>query len=235
MSNLFFVLTLLSIVGFCLGLIRPSIFKLKSRKKASQVFGIAFGISFILFGITTPSDNKLPATVPENSVASAQTTPTPKVVPAAQQNITEQDKIKQSVTAVLAGETNNGKEKLKSVEVDPDPASEKTASPTYSVTVSFNADDNLTNNLTRKGIESEMSDIYQVIYSNYKDVSSTQVAAYLDVVDQYGNTENSVVYTTILDQDVGYKINWSLDSATLEFEIVPKLWTPVLEMAFLRQ
>jgi hypothetical protein len=211
--DIFLVLMFVSFLGLVAGLIAPTLIKLKSRKIALLVFGIPIILFFVLFGLTSSAPARQPVSA----------------------SLSEQDKIKQSITAVLVGETNNGKEKIKSIEVNPDPPSQKTASPTYSVNVEFNANDNLTNNFTRGGIESKMSDIYQAIYANYKDVSSTQVAAYLDVTDQYGNTKNSVVYTTLLDHHVGEKINWSADKASLELQIVPALWTSVLEMPFLRQ
>jgi len=54
MNNLFLFLVLVSIVGFVVGLIKPSIFKMESRKKVSYIFGGSLILFFILFGITSP-------------------------------------------------------------------------------------------------------------------------------------------------------------------------------------
>lgn len=54
MDDLFAVLMLLSIVGLIAGLIRPSWFKMPSRKMVGGVFGGATIAFFIFFGITAP-------------------------------------------------------------------------------------------------------------------------------------------------------------------------------------
>lgn len=59
MDTLFFLLTLLSVLGLILGLISPNIFsklfrKTLSRKQLSGIFGGAIIVFFIAFGITTP-------------------------------------------------------------------------------------------------------------------------------------------------------------------------------------
>ncbi|MEK7462121.1 MAG: hypothetical protein AAB618_00915 [Patescibacteria group bacterium] len=56
MSTLFGVLVFLSLAGLVVGLIKPSIFKLKSRKQSAWVFGGAMVVSFMLFGIATPTE-----------------------------------------------------------------------------------------------------------------------------------------------------------------------------------
>lgn len=54
MEYLFFILFLLSIFSFFAGLIKPSLFKLSTRKQSSKIFLIAGFISFILFVTTIP-------------------------------------------------------------------------------------------------------------------------------------------------------------------------------------
>jgi micrococcal nuclease len=54
MNTLFLILFLLSALFFVIGLIKPSIFKIPTRKLGSKIFGTAILISFILFAITLP-------------------------------------------------------------------------------------------------------------------------------------------------------------------------------------
>jgi hypothetical protein len=54
MNNLFLALFLLSLVGLIVGLAKPSIVRVKSRKQVSYIFGGALVLFFILFGVTTP-------------------------------------------------------------------------------------------------------------------------------------------------------------------------------------
>jgi endonuclease YncB( thermonuclease family) len=55
MSTIFLVLFLLSVPTLMVGLIKPSILKLQSRKLVGLVFGTTFLVSFILFGMTVPT------------------------------------------------------------------------------------------------------------------------------------------------------------------------------------
>ena len=71
MSDLFLVLLLLSLAGLVVGLIRPQLLKMPSRKMAAGVFAGAVVLFFILFGVTTPQQ---PATVADTA------TTTPEVV-----------------------------------------------------------------------------------------------------------------------------------------------------------
>ena len=75
------VLLLLSIVGLCVGLVKPSLFKMKSRKQASLIFGGCFVLFFILFGVTAPS-SQTPTSNPVATQAPATSASVPIVASA---------------------------------------------------------------------------------------------------------------------------------------------------------
>jgi uncharacterized iron-regulated membrane protein len=73
MNNLFLALLLLSLLGLVVGLINPSLFRLKSRTQSGGIFAAATIIFFVLFGVTNGSANSTPVTtvVPANEAASS--------------------------------------------------------------------------------------------------------------------------------------------------------------------
>lgn len=66
MSDLFLVLLLLSLAGLVVGLIRPQLLRMPSRKMAAGAFGGGAVLFFILFGVATPQQ---PATVADTATA----------------------------------------------------------------------------------------------------------------------------------------------------------------------
>jgi len=58
MEYLFFILFFLSIFAFIIGLVKPTIFKISTRKQSSILFGSLIFIFLILFGITAPEVQK---------------------------------------------------------------------------------------------------------------------------------------------------------------------------------
>ncbi len=52
MNSFFTFLLLISVIGFIIGLIKPTLLKLHSRKQSATIFGIAIIILFILVGAT---------------------------------------------------------------------------------------------------------------------------------------------------------------------------------------
>lgn len=57
---IFFLIFFASIISLIVGLIKPSVVKMKSRKSASIVFGTTIVASFILLAVTIPSASKSP-------------------------------------------------------------------------------------------------------------------------------------------------------------------------------
>jgi outer membrane biosynthesis protein TonB len=58
LNNLFMILILLSILIIILGLIRPSMIKMRSRKNAILSGVLLFIVSFVLFGVTAPDETE---------------------------------------------------------------------------------------------------------------------------------------------------------------------------------
>jgi flagellar biosynthesis protein FliP len=58
LNNLFMILILLSILIIILGLIRPSMVKMRSRKNALLSGVLLFIVSFVLFGVTAPDQTE---------------------------------------------------------------------------------------------------------------------------------------------------------------------------------
>ncbi len=86
--------------------------------------------------------------------------------------------------------------------------------------VEYNADENLSSGLTKDGIEFEMIDIYETIFTSGEDISYGAVSAYLPLVDQFGSESVDVAYETRLDGKVGARINWE-NAIGLDFD---QLW-----------
>lgn len=204
-----------------IGLVRPSIFKLKSRKHSCSIFGIASVAFFVLIALTTsPKPQALqPGAV--DSTPPVATTPHQASTAAPAVNV--EDQLKTLVANVLNGTTNMSHEnRLKSVDVV------KQIDGGWGVFVEFNADDNLSANFTKRGIEKQMSDVYTSLYTSDKDVRTASAAAYLSLTDKYGNTSDQMVYKSILDKAVAGKVNWSTDKASLELQILPGLWSTTI-------
>ena len=132
------------------------------------------------------------------------------------------------VERVLAGRTNTDRERLRKVEVVPQ------VDGGYGVFVVFNADDNLTTDLQKGGIELIMCDVYTALYSSSKhDVRQASVTAYSSLVDKYGQTSDGVVYKSMLDRSTADRVNWSADRAYLGLTILPGVWTTsILHQSF---
>ena len=229
MDNLFLALLLLSIVAFFVGVIRPQWVWMASRKRAAMTFAGTAIAFFVLFGIT--SDQKAPNVAANATTSSDATTTTPTVATIQEANpattsLTETtdttpDQVKTVVANVLQGTTNSSHEnRLRNITVRPN------TQRGWDVSVDFNADDNLTENMTKQGVQMKMSDVYAALYSDKGlNVSSANVTSYMQLLDKYGNTKDEPVYVTSLDKDVANKINWSVDKSVLELDILPGLWT----------
>lgn len=136
--------------------------------------------------------------------------------------ISEEDQLKQIVADQLKGNNNMSKASLRSVNVV------QQVDGGWGVFTEFNADDNLTMNMRRGGIESDMGEIYIALYTSGKDVRTASVAAYFPLVDKYGNGSDGMVYKTTLNKAEADKVNWSADGVTLRRSILPAVWTATL-------
>lgn len=171
----------------------------------------------LLLGLLSSEWNNVPETV--NKIEQVN-------IPAPSMPINEEDQIKALVANILGGKTNLSREnRLRNVKVVPQ------VDGGWGVFVDFNADENLTLNLTKLGIEKTMSEIYAALFMSGKDIKRVSAAAYFPTTDQYGNTSDSIIYKSRIESSVASKVNWSADKATLELKILPGLW----ETTFLNQ
>ena len=249
MNDLFLILALLSIVAFFVGLVKPSVFtrflkKRATRKGAATIFGTAAIVFFVLFGITTePSSPTQPATKPEKveelteeemiieeSITEEKIEEAMEEEPATIEEpieeekepakpLSEKEQIQKLVSDQLKGTNNMKNPYVKKIDVI------EQVDGGWGVFVEYNADDNLTKNLRKIGIEKRMSEIYIALYTSDKDIRSASVAAYFPLVDQYGNEFSGVVYKSILEKGEADKVNWGSDSSTLKLSILPGVWT----------
>ena len=139
----------------------------------------------------------------------------PSVVPT---EVSEEDKISNIVRQELRGKNNLDKDYLNEVRVT------EQFEGGWGVFVGFNAGDNLTTNLRKTGIEVKMSELYTALYNSESDIRRVHITAYFPLTDQYGNTEDGVVYATSLDKAEADKINWDANKTDLQLSILPGVW-----------
>ena len=228
MDNLFLLLFFISIVSLVLGVIKPSIFSKflrgwATRKGVTKIFGIAAVILFILFGITTDSNKTKQIDTNQQTtkkITEQKTeTQTSQEQTESKKPLSEEEQIRKLISEQLKGDNNLGKPYIRKIDVI------KQVNGGWGVFVEYNADDNLTKNLRKIGIEKKMSEIYIALYTSGKDIRSASVSAYFPLVDKYGNESDGVVYKSILDKKEADKINWNSDPSTLKLSILPGVWT----------
>jgi hypothetical protein len=81
------------------------------------------------------------------------------------------------------------------------------------VDVEFNANDNFGMGLIRTGIENEMEETYQTLYTSGEAIEEVFVGAYFTLIDDLGNETEELVYGTLLPGTTAAEINW--DNAAL--------------------
>lgn len=223
MTDLFGFLILASLIALVVGLIKPTAFsrfiKNPTRKKVGLILGGLFVVFFIGFGMTT--DTKTASTSNEPTTQAQTVSSEPTSAPQAPV-LSEQDQVKVLVTEQLKGTNNMKRDNLKKVEVSEGEGGG------WNVTVEFNANDNLSTNLRKKGIEKKMSEIYTALYQSGKDIRTASVTAYFPLADQYGNESDGAVYKSTLDKAEADKVNWQADRSTLQLSILPQVWTTVM-------
>lgn len=76
------------------------------------------------------------------------------------------------------------------------------------VDVVYETGTSFTDNLTKKGIENVMVDVYEAIYTSDVAVRSATVAAHTMLMNAKGNSEMGIVYGTRLNHESAVGINW---------------------------
>jgi hypothetical protein len=134
------------------------------------------------------------------------------------EKLSVKDQIRSIAEGRLQGKNNLDTDYVRSVEVKED-------NELYAVEIDFNADDNLTTNLRKTGIEKKMSEIYTSLFTKGYNIEMVKINAYFPLMDEYGNEFDGAIYKTVLYKDDADKINWDADEATLDLQILPELWT----------
>ena len=77
------------------------------------------------------------------------------------------------------------------------------------INVVYESGSSFTDNLTKKGIENVMMDVYEAIYTSGVPVSSVTVEAHMPLMDSKGNSSMGIIYGTRLNNNDAKGINWS--------------------------
>lgn len=161
----------------------------------------------------------------ELSESEKETKNTPTISPASttkKQVESTEKQIENKIRASLRSKTNNNLNKFVEVRVNKSFAEDSEGM--YVVTAIINADENLTEDLMKKGIWLDMSMIYITSFRELKNVSQVTVIANAILVDKYGKENNLPVLKTMLVKSEADKVNWNADESTLSLQILPQVW-----------
>lgn len=197
MNTLFILIFLLSIPLLIVGLIKPSIFKLQSRKSAGLAFGGLFIVSFILFGVTsTPAEE---AVVAKNTNASSTVS---NEVKAEIKPLSLEDKIRP--LAIKTGTTDISYNGIDDEKADPDrPAGSRM------ITVKLNVVDYYSSNTFYKNTGNLSAKVFQQTFTHDQNIYDVIIWYMADTKDRYGNTSNNAILTYTMDVKTYKKINWT--------------------------
>jgi hypothetical protein len=222
MDTVLALLIVASFICLVLGLIKPALFKglfkeKTSRRSVALTFGLVLIASFIAFGFVSKKPmseaDKVDLAVKELEDDQKENKNTETAAPA----LTPQETIKNIIQKELKGKNNNDKPYLKDINLEMEGNE-------ASVIISYNADENLTANLTLTSIKGRMGELYTKLYKSHSPIKSVSVCAYMSLTDKYGNATDDIVYTTVLPKEEANKVNWSADDAVLKYSILPKVW-----------
>ena len=247
MSTLFAFILLISMGALVVGLVRPSLVRLASRKRVALVFGGAILVSGFIVGATTPNLPKAstPAqTATETSKPAATTSPaktapapvktaTAAPAPVVQKQGAQTDptaatrqQLEQLVYDAVHGTNANSQPYIRGIDtsqaVDANNPWNADGSPNYTrwtVGVSLNIDGSKTS------MDEQMAEIFYSLYSHRKDLYTVEISSYEPLIDKYGNQSDQKVYHAFFDGSDAYKVNWNLDRDTLVYQVIPGLWT----------
>jgi cytoskeletal protein RodZ len=131
------------------------------------------------------------------------TKPAPTTPPATQ---TKADYLRQVVTAELGQKTNTGdKPKIRNVE--------NSGGDAYWL-VTLNGNENLTNDMTKKGMWLETKDVWKRVFTERKDIDELIIRWYFPLVDAKGNTADARVMELVMTKKNAADVNW--DNVLLE-------------------
>ncbi|OQB05866.1 MAG: hypothetical protein BWY19_00750 [bacterium ADurb.Bin212] len=135
-------------------------------------------------------------------------------------NKSDEDIIKDTITAKYSGKNNRDQDKIRSIRVT------SQVDGGYGVIVEFNADELLSQSSTRKDIIYTSSQMLKTIYKETgKEIKQAAIFAYYPMTDKYGNNSDEVVYKCTFDKETADKVNWGQDENQLFWQTLPNLWT----------
>lgn len=209
MNGLFALLTTIAFIALIVGLIKPSWIKMPSRKRASMIFGGAWVVFFVLFGITSA-----PASTTDNQPAS-QNAPSPatqdataatsSVSPQAQAPETSQQKLDDTVKSQLQQTSLQVSYKDTNIANDD---SDRPAGSQY-VTIDINTGEFLSDSEFITDTGKLTSNIFQQVFPIDPSFYDVAILYYGQTTDQYGNTTSSLLMSYEMDKPLYGKINWS--------------------------
>lgn len=201
-----FIVTI-AFFALIIGLIKPSLVRMPSRKRVGMIYGGAWFLCFILFGITTPAANA-PA-VTQNSViqtTAASTSSVTNPVPTPQ---TSEQKLQAAVQSDLPASWSIGDD-YGDIDISSDTSSGDTIRPAGSqyVEIHIDAVDNDDNSfITQTG--QLTTNIFQQAFQIDPTFYDVSVRYEGQVTDQYGNSTTSPLMVYTMDQPLYKQINWS--------------------------
>ena len=251
MSTLFAFILLISMGALIVGLVRPSLVRLASRKRVGLVFGGTILVSGFIVGATTPNLPKTSASMqtvaetskPAATTSPAKTTPAPVktaiAAPVVQKQAVQTDptaatrqQLEQLVYDAVHGTNANSQPYIRGIDVsqavDANNPWNADGTPNYTrwtVDVSLNIDG------SKSLMDEQMAEIFYSLYSHRKDLYTVEIASYEPLIDKYGNQSDGEVYHAFFDGSDAYKVNWNLDKDTLVYQVIPGLWTVNLDMS----
>ncbi len=220
MHIVFILLSFLAFLGFFAGLIKPSWFKMKSRRQSSGVFAGTFVLLMILTIIASPAE-EVPPSVVVQSTAPAVAQPVVATEPVQPPKPkTREELITQKIEASLGATTNTSKPRVVSVELTAYKSSELSTygyASTNTVQGAFiktNASENLTSNLQKMTLHKEAAKIFQDTFSSFSQIGDVIIWERLPVSDQYGNQKDDTAIVYAMSRSLYDKINWASFSYT---------------------
>jgi hypothetical protein len=220
MNAFFSFLTTIAFLALIVGLIKPSWVRMPSRKRVGMIYGGAWLVFFILFGITsrrantTPGQSTTPSTTAHTAATQTQAAPSQPAAP-----LTDQQKLDSTVSGQMSSNPATGLQaSYVSSQIQPDDyADDGVTRPAGShyILVTINVPGiEWSNNLFIEDTGQLSSEIFQQVFPldpNFYDVAVWYMGP---ITDAYGNTTTTDLITYTMDRPLYNKIDWSNFSST---------------------
>ncbi|CAM5794801.1 hypothetical protein [Brevibacillus borstelensis] len=183
--------------------------KKNGSAKKNMIWAAACVVIFILAAALSPTNPK--ATTASKEQQQKQVAEEPKKEEPAQETSSTpstpkiEDVVKKAITDSVKEKTNLKKDRLVELQVNDHAGTEKEGDKI--VIAKMNANENLTNSLTRDGILLASSDAFKALFA-IPEVEEAALFWQLPLVDVYGKTEDGVVLKITLTRAIAEKIQW---------------------------